>query len=37
MMHPIVADYGSTEGSGELAARLGAQVSREWVRGIGAA
>lgn len=34
---PIVADNGSTDGSGELAARLGATVVREERRGFGAA
>lgn len=33
----IVADNGSTDGSGQLAARLGATVVREPVRGFGAA
>jgi glycosyltransferase involved in cell wall biosynthesis len=34
---PIVADNGSTDGSAELAARLGARVVREPRRGFGAA
>jgi glycosyltransferase involved in cell wall biosynthesis len=34
---PIVVDNGSTDGSGALAARLGAQVVREPQRGFGAA
>lgn len=34
---PIVVDNGSTDGSGELAARLGAQVVEEPRRGFGAA
>jgi glycosyltransferase involved in cell wall biosynthesis len=34
---PIVVDNGSTDGSGELAASLGAQVVREPQRGFGAA
>ena len=34
---PIVVDNGSTDGSGELAASLGAQVVREAVPGFGAA
>lgn len=34
---PIVADNGSTDGSGELAERLGARVVREPVPGFGAA
>jgi glycosyltransferase involved in cell wall biosynthesis len=34
---PIVVDNGSTDGSGALAAALGAQVVREPVRGFGAA
>jgi glycosyltransferase involved in cell wall biosynthesis len=34
---PIVVDNGSTDGSGELAARLGARVVREPRRGFGAA
>ncbi len=34
---PIVADNGSTDGSGELAARLGARVVAEPRRGFGAA
>src|SRR5687768_12680082 len=34
---PIVADNGSTDGSGELAASLGATVVREPARGFGAA
>jgi glycosyltransferase involved in cell wall biosynthesis len=34
---PIVVDNGSRDGSGELAARLGAQVVREEQRGFGAA
>lgn len=34
---PIVVDNGSTDGSGELAARLGARVVRESQRGFGAA
>jgi glycosyltransferase involved in cell wall biosynthesis len=34
---PIVVDNGSTDGSGELAASLGAQVVREPVPGFGAA
>jgi len=34
---PIVVDNGSTDGSGELAARLGAQVVRESQPGFGAA
>lgn len=34
---PIVVDNGSDDGSGELAARLGARVVREPVRGFGAA
>jgi glycosyltransferase involved in cell wall biosynthesis len=34
---PIVVDNGSTDGSGELAARLGAQVVSEPVAGFGAA
>jgi glycosyltransferase involved in cell wall biosynthesis len=34
---PIVVDNGSTDGSGTLAARLGAQVVREPQRGFGAA
>ncbi|HEX2085849.1 MAG TPA: glycosyltransferase family 2 protein [Solirubrobacteraceae bacterium] len=34
---PIVADNGSTDGSGELAAELGATVVREERRGFGAA
>jgi glycosyltransferase involved in cell wall biosynthesis len=36
-LHPIVVDNGSTDGSGELAARLGARVVQEPVRGFGAA
>jgi glycosyltransferase involved in cell wall biosynthesis len=35
--HPIVVDNASTDGSGELAAELGATVVREPVRGFGAA
>lgn len=35
--NPIVVDNGSTDGSGALAARLGAQVVRESQRGFGAA
>jgi len=34
---PLVADNGSTDGSGELAERLGARVVREERRGFGAA
>jgi glycosyltransferase involved in cell wall biosynthesis len=34
---PIVVDNGSTDGSGDLAARLGARVVREPQRGFGAA
>jgi glycosyltransferase involved in cell wall biosynthesis len=34
---PIVVDNGSTDGSGELAGRLGARVVREPARGFGAA
>src|SRR5919202_1672101 len=34
---PIVVDNGSTDGSGALAARLGARVVREHTRGFGAA
>ncbi len=35
--HPIVVDNGSTDGSGEVAAALGATVVREERRGFGAA
>ncbi len=35
--HPIVVDNGSTDGSGQLARDLGAQVVREEQRGFGAA
>jgi glycosyltransferase involved in cell wall biosynthesis len=34
---PVVVDNGSSDGSGELAAQLGARVVREPVRGFGAA
>jgi glycosyltransferase involved in cell wall biosynthesis len=36
-LHPIVVDNGSTDGSGEVAARLGAQVVHQPVRGFGSA
>lgn len=35
--HPIVVDNGSTDGSGDIAAQLGARVVREPVAGFGAA
>jgi glycosyltransferase involved in cell wall biosynthesis len=35
--HPIVVDNGSTDGSGDIARRLGAQVIDESTRGFGAA
>lgn len=35
--HPVVVDNGSTDGSGDLARRLGAHVVAEPVRGFGAA
>ena len=35
--HPIVVDNGSTDGTGAVAARLGAEVVHEPVRGFGAA
>ena len=36
-IHPVVVDNGSTDGSGDLATQLGAQVIREPNRGFGAA